>query len=463
MHGRTAYLGPMLFTIVAGLFACGGGSTAGGGGSGADDGGGGSGDPAPVVGLQTRIDDAVNSLWGDTCFAQADTSQCEWADYEVGPAQFNMARSTGESILIIDDFGAGFFPELVRYRNRILGFYRVNGDQIAPEILSVHLPKRLGDVMISFAGPEFIPADALAAVAVPTWPVYGKLNLLYYGHGGEIFTHLVELVPEHPLVLLDLNHLFDLPPVVCDGVDDRTLAAATTHFAAVAASLAQVMTEQHARFINASFGDTTSTVAANWPRACAGDVPDSEQLRQLVHIYDPVYDVLFHSEGVVAAHAAANLGDPADFPFDQVSPRYSNRVRVGFISSRDSGLDEVGRGAVRKAEQFPVDGDADVYFNWGCEGPEVCADLHYRGAGVFGFASGTLPLMSTSYITPLGLARLANLRQVNHAAEPMSDALVQALKRELTPALCGADAALPCVYQDPIAHRQLELYRLGYE
>jgi hypothetical protein len=27
-------------------------------------------------------------------------------------------------------------------------------------------------------------------------PAYRKLNLLYYGHGGVVFGHLVELVPE---------------------------------------------------------------------------------------------------------------------------------------------------------------------------------------------------------------------------------------------------------------------------
>jgi hypothetical protein len=45
----------------------------------------------------------------------------------------------------------------------------------------------------------------------------------------------------------------------------------------------------------------------------------------------------------------------------------------------------------------------------------------------------------------------------------MSNALVQALRQELTPSLCGDGGGQPCVYQDPIAHRQLEIYRLGYE
>jgi hypothetical protein len=423
---------------------------------------------APIggAGLEQRIDEAVASIQSDGCFAQSDTSQCQWADYEIGPADFHMAKSTGEAILVIDDLGAGFFPELVRYRNRVLGFYAVNGENVEAQVLSVHLPKRLGDTLVSFAGPEFIPARALARIGVAAGAAYGKLDLLYYGHGGVVFAHLVDIVPEQPLVLLAMAHLFDLPPAVCQGIDDQTLAAATAHVEAVAASLRRVMTVHNVRFVNASFGSTAPTLATEWSRTCGTAVPTNEQLDQLLHVYDPIYDLLFNSEGVMTAHAAANLGSPADYPFDQVSARYPNRVRVGFISSLDSGLDEAGRGVVHATDQFPVDGDADVYLNWGCEAaelPPACAEAHYEMAAGYGLGAGPVPLMSSSYVNPLGLARLVNLRYAGHAAEPMDDALVQTLKRELTPSLCGDDGGHACVFQDPIRHRQLEVYRLGYQ
>jgi hypothetical protein len=178
------------------------------------------------------------------------------------------------------------------------------------------------------------------------------------------------------------------------------------------------------------------------------------------------HDVLFNSEGIITAHAAANLGSPADYPFDQISERYPNRVRIGFISSLSSGLDEFGRGPVSKAEQFPADGDADVYLNWGCEVGEVpptCAEPHYQIAAAFGLGAGTVSIMSSSYVSPLGLARLVNLRYANHAAAPMTNDLVRLLKQEITPALCGDGHDQPCVFQDPIAHRQLEIDRLGYQ
>jgi len=463
--GVTLGLGLASISLALG---CGNGNGAAADGGGDDHGdaaGSGDGRSPSAPGLEERIDDAVNSIQSDTCFAQDDPSPCDWADYQVGPAQFQMAKSTGEAILVIDDFGAGLYPQFVRYRNRIRGFYRVDGDQVALQVLSVHLPRRLGDALASFAGPDFIPASALGRVGTAAAASYRKLNLLYYGHGGVVFGHLVELVPEQPLVLLDLTGLLGILPAVCQGIDDQTLAAATAHFAAVAASLKQVMTQHNVRFVNASFGSTVPNLATEWPRTCGSPVPGSALLQRLLHVYDPLYDLLFNSEGVVTAQAAANLGDPADYPFDQVSARYPNRARVGFISSLSSGLDEWGRGAVHLAEQFPVDGDADVYLNWGCEVgqiPPACAEPHYLLAAGFGLGTGTVSFMSSSYVDPLGLARLVDLRYTNHRAEPMTDALVRALMQELTPSLCGDGGGRPCVYQDPIKHHQLQLYRLGY-
>lgn len=416
----------------------------------------------PPPSLEDRIEGAVERITADTCFAQDDTSGCDWADYDVGPTHVDMAVSTGEAILVIDSLGEGLFPQLVRYRNRILGVYRVNGDAIEAQSVTAHLPKQLGDALLSFAGPEFIPASLLGAVGDAASTAYGKLNLLFLGHGGIIFGHIVELAPEQPLVLLELSGFVGLLPSLCTGVDEPSLAAARAHFTAIASSLRQLMARHNVRFVNASFGDTVETTATDWTRTCKSAVPSTEVLRQLLHLYDPIYDALFNTDGVITANAAANLGDPLDFPFDQPIPQYRNRVRVGFISSLASGLDELGRGAVQKAEQFPRNGDADVYLNWDCETFGGCADPHYEMAGLFGLGTVAVTLMSTSYVNPLGLGRLINLRYANHGGEPMSNGLIQTLEQELTPSLCGDDGAKPCVYQDPIPHHQLEVYRQHY-
>lgn len=418
---------------------------------------------APVTpSLQLRIDQAVARISGDTCFSQSDTSGCQWANYSVGSGHFDMAPSTGEAILIIDSFGEGVYPHLLRYRNRILGFYRASGDAVVAENLSMRLPKQLGDSLLSFAGPEFIPSVLLAEVGRAASAAYRNVPLLFLGHGGIVFGHLVELAPEQPLVLLDMTGFLGLLPTLCNGPDEAAMSAARAHFTALAASLRTTMRAHNVRFINASFGDSLQTISADWSRTCNAPVPSAQVLRQLLHLYDPIYDALFNTEGVVAAHAATNLGNAEDFPFDQPSAAYPNRVRNGFFSSLSSGLDAEGRGAVRKVEQFPRDGNADVYLNWACEPFVGCATPHYEMAGAFGLNAFSVVVMSSSYVNPLGLGRLIHLRYSNHGGEPLTNELIGTLRQELTPQLCGTDGAHPCVYQDPITHRQLEVYRRNY-
>jgi hypothetical protein len=413
-------------------------------------------DPPVDPALQARIDAAIASVESDPCVTQ--DAGCEWADYEIGPAQLRLPWSTGEAILVIDEL-AGFVPELVRYRNRIRGYYRVNGDHIELQVRSVHLPRRFGDVLVGFA--DSTPAADLVAVSVAVSEAYRRLNLpSYVGHGGIVLSHLIDLVREQPLLLIDNTSLFQIASAMCtSGITPDTLAQATARNAALAADLRQLMTAHNVRFVNASFGTSSPVLALAWERTCGTPVPSTDQLRQLLHTEDAINDVLFHSDGVITAHAGANLGDPLDFPFDQVNVQYPNQVRIGFISSASSGLDEHGRGTVHKVQQFPDSGSADVYLNWGCEpaGVELsCATPHYQMVANYGLAVFTLPFMATSFINPLGAARLIKLRNANHAGEPMTNALIQTLKQELTPPLCGPAGDQPCVYQDPIAHDQLE-------
>jgi len=60
---------------------------------------------------------------------------------------------------------------------------------------------------------------------------------------------------------------------------------------------------------------------------------------------------------------------------------------------------------------------ADLYLNWGCKGVQVqvCAEPHYQIAGAYGLGSGTMPLMSSSYIDPLGLKFPRSRGQADYA------------------------------------------------
>lgn len=442
----------------------------------------------PPVSLADRVNAAVQLIEQDICFQTTDGSDCEWTnpdttkpnpDVEISHAQFKMVSSTGaqikdgpavlggaEAILVVDSFDQGLYPQLVRYRNRLAAIYQVNRvtDSVEVKPLRVHLPRRLADVLTSFAGPEFIPASALTPVAQAASAVYDKLALSFLGHGGVVLGHLTDLVPEQPIVLLDMTHLLELPPEVCDGVTAANLDAARQHFVKLANSLRSMMFGHNIRYINASFGSTADTVRAEWQNTCGTEPPGTGDVRALLGVYAPLYDALFNSWGVIAAHASATLGAAADFPFDQSSAAYPNQVRAGYFSSKRSGINADGTGTLSKNDQFPAAvANADVFLNWECLFFGDCAPVHYECVATYGLATVTLPIMSTSYVTPLALARLINLRNQNHAGQDMTNQLVATLKSELTPSRCGSSRHDRCVYQDPIEFELLEVYRLHYK
>jgi hypothetical protein len=429
--------------------------------------------PPRTAPLADRIAAAVQLIQQDTCFQNTDGSTCTWADYRFTPGDFKMTSKTGadiprgpggaESIMVVDGFDPGS-PVLVRYHNRIAAYYHINPgeDGLTLTQTAAHLPKQLGDVLSYFAGPEFIPASALTPVAQAA-SIYDKLGLTFLGHGGVVLGHLLDLVPEQPIVLVDMANLLALPPELCDGLDDDNLASARHHFAGLASSLRLAMVMNNVHYVNASFGSTADTVRSDWQSTCGTSPPDTAGVRTLLGLYAPLYDALFNTPGVIAAHAAASLGSAADFPFDQVNSSYPNQVRVGYFSSKSSGLNWDGTGTLSKNDQFPATGNADVFLNWECLLFGDCAPLHYECVANYGLLPVTLPIMSTSYISPLALGRLINLRNGLHAGVAMSNQLIGALRSDLIPSRCGSSQHDKCIYQDPLVFKFLEVYRLGYK
>lgn len=423
--------------------------------------------------VPTRVAAAVKYLKGDTCFKNQDTSQCDWQEVVVDWRTFEPQKSN-DAILIIDSFQEeAFLTELIRFQNRVKGLYRISSDtsdQFDLQAAVVHVPRRLGEVLANLAGPGFVASTQLFDVAAAAADVY--LNLSFYcGHGGIVFGHLVDLVPDNPLVLVDLSNLGYPPDIWCHTLDAAALQKSRERFLALADSLRKIIADNNVHYINASFGVTADKLADAWRDSCGGAaVPSTKELRALVDTQKPVFDVLFNTAGVVAAHAAIAISDPADFPFDQASSDFPNQVRTGFFSSHSSGLDGDGRGNLVKVTQYPPNtSDADVFLNWGCDrgligpNPGPCATPHFEWSFWFGLDFGTISVMEPSWIAPLAVARLVNLKNERHAEEPWSNALIAQLKSELTPSLCGSSQTEPCVYQDPFAHRQLEVYRLHYK
>lgn len=452
--------------LVLTLAACGGG---GGGGDGDPPPGPGPGSdpgqPPPVDPLAEQIAVARDLIQADDCFRTGGGS-CAFTDYAYRPSDFAITRSTGEAILIVDSFHT--LPvRALRYRKRIRGFYRFGqGGVLEPAAAAWRVPTSLWRALDSFSGPEHVPAWRLRGLVPAIQAAYPGVAFDNIGHGSMVFSLLADANPHQPLVLLDGFRLSDMAPqAYCDISDSATsrheLAAAAQ---AAAGRLRAVIQAEGVRFINYSGGHTLATIRADWTEACGSPPPSDGLLRSRLAAHEPIYAVLFSTPGVATAHAAIDGADPADFPFDQASPQYANRIRVGYFTALTSGLDVSGRGDVSGLAGWPGAASADVYVNTGVLPARPFQHnrtplLQIDGHGVDHFPI-TAP--QTSWVTPLTLSRLIHLRQSMYENRAMDDALVADLFRGAAPPLCVGQPGGRCRYQDPLVHGQIEAIRLGY-
>ncbi|WP_257452573.1 globin family protein [Archangium lipolyticum] len=422
---------------------------------------------AQPAALSEQVSEAKQAIEQDRCFLEsADDSACDWASYVYSPGDFAMTRDTGEAILVIDQFPY-LHTGLLRYRNRLKGFFRARpGGHIEPASHTWRVPRVLGEVLTRFASPDFIPAASLGELVTPILTTYrGHVDM--FGHGLTVFAALVDRVPHHAIVLLDVDSLFLstlAPESFCapgtdPGAQQRLEAVART----TADGLRGVMHEKGVRYINASFGFSMKVIREEWQRVCRSPLPGDDVLRAKLLAYAPIMDALFNTEGVFAVHASDQVQAPEDSPFDLASSAYPNRLRIGVFGALESGVDTRGRGATRLPDfAFPKPGDADLYINHGCDLYSNCNATPLRVAGLSGVGSGTLLYLSTSWAAPVALARFISLRQETSCSAPLSNPLIQQLAQELTPSECPALPEGKCIFQDPLKHKQFEVYRLGY-
>jgi hypothetical protein len=421
--------------------------------------------------LAERIDAATRALEASPCRANAkDRATCAWSSFPLEPGPPRMAKNSGEAVLIMDSLrgGAPMFP-FFRYANRLVGYYRVNELGGLDEMHNAaEMPTIMGNVLTSFADASFVPASALGRLQKALDPIESKVWAGPISHGAVTFYSLIDLVPEQPIVLVDVAYPFGNDPLhaeFCKAFSDPAARARiherTEH---LRDNLRAVMTKHNVHFVNASFGDSSRTMAGDAKDACAGLVPSPETLRDMLAQVKPLYEALFATPGVFAAHAAGDTGSE-DAPFDLVTPDFPNRLKIGVAVAKNAGVDAEGRGDnafVSAIETVPQRADGELFINHGCARGGDCGDAQQRLTQSLGLGDIAMPLAQPSWIAPLGLARFVNLRYSRHASEPMSDALIAQIKSEMTPRLCGPTGSDPCVIQDPIRHKQFETYRLGY-
>ncbi|ADO73529.1 uncharacterized protein STAUR_5767 [Stigmatella aurantiaca DW4/3-1] len=418
--------------------------------------------------LSEQIAQAVADILSDHCFQeQPDKSHCDWGTFPLETSQqFEMSQNTGEAILIVDEFPS-LPPRAIRYRNRLKGFFRVDGaGEIGPVQFSWRAPTTLFNVLTRFASPEFIPAETLRPLSAPIQTVYGFYDDENIGHGSLVFSLLVEANPHQPIVLMDsLSFHRFAPEEFCDpSGSPESIARLSTKAQRVASGLRRIIGEQSIRFVNLSSGNTLETLKQDWNARCGGPRPSDDILRAKLNTYAPIVDVLFNTPGVFTAHAAINASNGRDFPFDFPSPAYPNRLLTGYFTALESGLDATGQGNHASLQGWPSPASVDVYMNSGVLPQRPFPYNRTPWLQVDGFGVDIYPVSSTttSWMAPLTLSRFIHARYSHFPDCELSNGLIASLRDVLVPSSCPAQPGSLCAYQDPLKHGQIEAVRLGY-
>lgn len=421
--------------------------------------------PPPPSGTAAAVQEARSAILADTCFTKAQTADCDWRQQDYSPGGFAMERSTDEAILVVDQF-AKLPLRAYRFRHRIAGYYRAGQSGVVPATGGWRLPAVLAGALDRFAGPGHVPAQELDSLSATIADRYPGLELESAGHGSQVFSLLADTNPHQPLVLVDS---IDLAGVArADYCDQSGSAAVQARLQAAAQGIADglraVIRDHHVRFVNFSAGHSVPVLADGWSQRCGTPVPSSEVLRAKLAAYGPIYATLFRTPGVVAAHAAAEIGQAADFPYDAPGSAWPNRLRVGYFTALESGLDASGAGAYGKLAPWPGNGAADVYMNTGVLPQRPFQANRTPLLQVDAYGLGLVPITAphTSWVAPLALSRLVNLRYGQFGGRAFDDTLVQDLLAAAVPQQCADLPQGRCRFQDPLLHGQVEAVRLGY-
>ncbi len=418
-------------------------------------------DFAPV---ESRVAAALTGVAQDRCFADGGpVNACAWARFELHPDHVDPGLSGREAILIVDELPSAV--EYLRYRNRILGAYTVNDEHaIAPMPVAFELPETFGDIVTGLASAVPIPSEHLAPLIPELTNLYEDHVPVVASHGTAVFGVLADLAPGQPLVLLDNNLLtFQQadPELFCSiPSHPERLDLLRDRARRFADDLRDLLAAHNVRFVNASFGYTTDTVTGPWQRVCGTALPSIAVQRDILEAYRPIFDALFATPGVFTAHAALASTDDRNAPFDQPEPEFPNRLRIGSLAHAGQAIPATGA-------DFPGPGwnpvppdpaDADIYVNAGCSDLGVCRSLRPLSLSLqYGMGRAAFPLPQSSFVTPLALARLADLRRRPPFRErPFDNALIDDLIVTLQ---TGCGDAEPCRFFDPLLHGQMERFR----
>ncbi len=380
-----------------------------------------------------------------------------------------------QTILVLDTDGMDFLATQT-YRHRIKSYWHYTRlGQLEPHDAAVKVPDFIPDLyqrlrQFHQSGSEhgFMPAQWLLPLQTEMQRLARGFTQPYAGHGSIALSYLAEHNPQAELVVVKLPEFATL---FQDEFCRADIPALTAKISALSEQFYQTLIlGQDVEFLNMSAGYEREGIRIAAQR-CAIPPPAS-QYAALLQAYQPFYQMLFNSPKLLAVQAGVVNNDPNRFPLDQaVLP---HRIRAGFYNTglTSSGLSAQGV-PTAMSPALPADQQnslavLDVLINFAYDAASLPCQTQtsaYRIPAASGFGYGALCDEQTSWAAPAVLSRLIHLRQSQFAAAAWSDQLIGQLKQALTPSLCtaaGNASPVACKLQDPLLHRQHEVFRLQY-
>ncbi len=344
-------------------------------------------------------------------------------------------ESLGQRILILENF---FVPDsaMLRYRNRVLGFYKLEED--APKYKEYFPDTEVYEPFDEIAEflsqlPYHVPAADLSSERLRE-NGFSKLvkHQPFLSHGVPIFEWLADLVPEAQFVIADLpTSPFSLE-LFCHFDEKETMRKMRTKVSRAMIQVLQLIETHDINYVNISEAPSPEALERNYGMFCRGPknksyfAIDDEAKNNFLNMQAFVFRKLSEIPTITVFQSLPNTDQTIYLPdnkrHDLVAADYDNFVRVGYFASAEAKFGVKGAFDARllsrpQLNQFFC---ASTYVNSGVtEGSPASIDepepqkisehaLYYR---YLGFDSDrVIRVMATSWATPLALAHAIYLK-----------------------------------------------------
>ncbi|SFD78931.1 Ig-like domain-containing protein, partial [Pseudoalteromonas denitrificans] len=426
------------------------------------------------------------------CVTHPESPQCELVSVKFSDGQFDASKTYQNQTILILDTNLEF-SATVRYRSRVKAAFTQGQDgfyhqaQLEAYDPQFHIPKMAKAVLNQIDtfsddnnNSKFIPATWLDPLSWLSDRLYPFDNYIeYLGHGKTPFLYLLEHNPKAEFVIATppdffkiYSGLFCRAELIEEGQADSNLERLRSLVISAANDFKkQVLDEQGIEYINYSGGHTLESVKTRWSQLCVEPEPDINTLVKLLDVYRPFYDVLFNSDNIFSAQASDVNMTSTNNVLD-IDKSFKNKILVGDFAILDSKLPIDGKLENVMAPELLINRDnskhwVDLFINFGVKS-RVANKTPLMDTDALGLASYPISSMQPSWAAPVALSWAINIKNSHFPDDALDNNIIEQIKDKMTPELCSysnwdiSSYYGKCKMQDPLLHRQHEVYRLGY-